>query len=277
MRATDIRNNWQSAKLWGLMAMAAVKKRQPGGGRAAPVRLLAGIRGQGSNRGAGRKSTGVDQRIYDAVYGAVMRHRLPPGTKLTEASLCELFKVSRTIVRKALLRLSHEYIVELRHNRGAVVASPSPQDTREIFAARRAIEAAIVPLVAARAGKADFARLRQHVRDEHAAFQKGDRSTWIRLTGEFHLALAEVGGNAVLRRYLAELVSRCSLIIALYDPPQRAFCDNHEHDGLLDAMAGGNVVQAQRLMDEHLRLIEDGLRLAERAQDIDLAEILADA
>jgi hypothetical protein len=53
------------------------------------------------------KTTRVDQRIYDAVFGAVMGHRLPPGTKLTEASLCELFHVSRTIVRKALLRLSH--------------------------------------------------------------------------------------------------------------------------------------------------------------------------
>ena len=96
------------------------------------------------------------------------------------------------------------------------------------------------------------------------------------MTGEFHLALADVAGNAVLRRYLAELVSRCSLIIALYDPPQRAFCDNHEHDGLIDAMAKGNVGEALRLMEEHLRLIEGGLQLPERAQDIDLAAIFAE-
>ena len=225
---------------------------------------------------ARRKTTGVDQRIYDSVYGAVMRHRLPPGTKLTEASLCELFHVSRTLVRKALLRLAHDHILELRHNRGAVVASPSPQDTREIFAARRAIEAAIVPLVVERAGKADIGRLRQHVRDEHAAFDKGDRSTWIHLTGAFHLALADLAGNAVLRRYLGELVSRCSLIIALYDPPQRAFCDNHEHDGLIDALAKGNAGAAVQLMDRHLRMIEEGLRLDELPQEINLAEILAD-
>ena len=254
--------------------MVAGKKRKATDRRPAPVRALTGMRAP--RAAAERKTTGVDQRIYESVYSAVMRHRLPPGTKLTEASLCELFHVSRTIVRKALLRLAHEHIVELRHNRGAVVASPSPQDTREIFTARRGIEAAIVPLVTEVAVKADFARLRQHVRDEHAAFQKGDRSTWIRLTGEFHLALADVAGNAVLRRYLAELVSRCSLIIALYDPPQRAFCDNHEHDGLIDAMAKGNVGEALRLMEEHLRLIEGGLQLPERAQDIDLAAIFAE-
>jgi DNA-binding GntR family transcriptional regulator len=224
---------------------------------------------------ARRKTTGIDQRIYDAVYGAVMRHRLPPGTKLTEASLCELFRVSRTLVRKALLRLAHDHILELRHNRGAVVASPSPQDTREIFAARRAIEAAIVPLVVERAGKSDLIRLRHHVRDEHAAFDTGDRSTWIHLTGEFHLALADLAGNAVLRRYLGELVSRCSLIIALYDPPQRAFCDNDEHDGLIDAMARGDAATAVQMMDKHLHMIEDGLQLDEARREINLAEILA--
>jgi DNA-binding GntR family transcriptional regulator len=241
-------------------------------------RMLANTRAAARKSGEGRRNTsGVDQRIYDAVYGAVMRHRLPPGTKLTEASLCELFRVSRTLVRKALLRLAHDHILELRHNRGAVVASPSPQDTREIFAARRAIEAAIVPLVVGRAGKADLTRLRQHIRDEHAAFRKGDRSKWIRLTGEFHLALAAVAGNGVLRRYLSELVSRCSLIIALYDPPQRAFCDNHEHDGLIAAIAKGDVAGAVRLMDKHLRMIEDGLQIADLPQEINLAEILADA
>jgi len=228
-------------------------------------------------REAGRKKTGVDQRIYDAVYVAVMGHRLPPGTKLTEASLCELFHVSRTIVRKALLRLAHDYIVELHHNRGAVVASPSPRDTREVFTARRAIEAAILPLVVERASKADLVRLRQHVRQEHAALKRGDRSTWIRLTGEFHLAMADVSGNAVLRRYLGELVSRCSLIIALYDPPQTALCDNDEHDALLKTIAERNTPKAVLLMDNHLRLIEDGLQLTTQPREINLAGILTNA
>jgi DNA-binding GntR family transcriptional regulator len=253
-----------------------MKKRQ-GERKAAAAKNTMAIAGAAARHShqAGRKTTGVDKRIYDAVYSAVMRHQLPPGTKLTEASLCELFHVSRTIVRKALLRLAHENILELRHNRGAVVASPSPQDTREIFAARRGIEAAIVPLVVERAGKADLARLRQHIHDEHSAYHKGDRSKWIRLTGEFHLALADVAGNGVLRRYLGELVSRCSLIIALYDPPQRSFCDNDEHDALIDAIAKGSAGEAVRMMDKHLRMIEDGLQLADRLQEINLAEILA--
>ena len=76
---------------------------------------------------AKRGITAVDLRIYRAVVSAVMSHRLPPGTRLGEADFCELYQVSRTTVRKALQRLAHDHIIELRPNRGAVVASPSPK------------------------------------------------------------------------------------------------------------------------------------------------------
>ena len=87
-----------------------------------------------------RGLTAVDERIYRAVVNAVMSHRLPPGTRLGEAEFCELYDVSRTTVRKALQRLAHDHIIELRPNRGAIVASPSPKEARDVFAARRALE-----------------------------------------------------------------------------------------------------------------------------------------
>src|SRR5215210_6254960 len=58
-----------------------------------------------------------DTAVYDAIYEAVMDHRLAPGTRLTEASLCDIFGVSRAVVRMALLRLSHDRIVALTPNR----------------------------------------------------------------------------------------------------------------------------------------------------------------
>ena len=227
-----------------------------------------------TERGGGRN---VDARIYESIFNAVMSHRLPPGTKITEQSLCELFKVSRTTVRKVLQRLAHEQIIELRLNRGAAVASPTPQETHEIFAARRVVEAAIVPLVVAQATPPQLARLRKHIRSEHAALDSGDRSTWIRLTGEFHLELAEVAGNRILARFLSQLVSRCSLIIALYDSPISVPCADGEHEQLLEVISARDTPRALKLMDQHLLAIEQRLQLDERSGAIDLAQILADA
>ena len=137
--------------------------KQPGKKIAKPVRGVEDPRDQ-----ARRRTASADRRIYDSVFSAVMSQRLPPGTKLTEATFCELFRVSRTIVPKALQRLAHEHIIELRPNRGAMVARPTPQETREIFIARRAVEAAVVPLAIQRATKPQIARLRQLVKEEDA-------------------------------------------------------------------------------------------------------------
>ncbi len=80
----------------------------------------------------------MERRICEAVYESVMSQRLTPGTKLPEAALCDIFGVSRSVARKALQRLAHEHVVDLHHNRGAVVAEPTAEDTRQIFEAVRA-------------------------------------------------------------------------------------------------------------------------------------------
>jgi len=224
---------------------------------------------------AKRGVTAIDLRIYRAVVSAVMSHRLPPGTRLGEADFCELYQVSRTTVRKALQRLAHDHIIELRPNRGAVVASPSPREARDVFAARRALEREIVPLVVANATPASLRAIRAALEAEEQARHGGDRAGWIRLGGEFHLLLAELSGNAVLQRFMGELVSRCSLIIALYETPGAPMCGNDEHGDLLALIEQGKAEQAVALIEHHLLEIEARLQLDAPERKVNLAEALA--
>jgi DNA-binding GntR family transcriptional regulator len=223
-----------------------------------------------------RGLTAVDERIYRAVVNAVMSHRLPPGTRLGEADFCELYDVSRTTVRKALQRLAHDHIIELRPNRGAVVASPSPKEARDVFAARRALEREIVPLVVKRATPASLQAIRSAIEAEEAARHGADRTAWIRLGGEFHLLLAALSGNAVLERFMAELVSRCSLIIALYENPGAPMCGNHDHHDLLTLIENGDADRATSLIEHHLLEIEARLHLGEQDRKVNLAEALGE-
>jgi len=223
-----------------------------------------------------RGHTAVDERIYRAVVNAVMSHRLPPGTRLGEAEFCDLYGVSRTTVRKALQRLAHDHIIELRPNRGAIVASPSPKEARDVFAARRALEREIVPLVVQRATPASLRAIRAAIEAEEAARRSADRAAWIRLGGEFHLLLAELAGNAVLQRFMAELVSRCSLIIALYENPGAPMCGNHDHQELLALIESGDAARATALIEHHLLEIEARLHLGEQDRKVNLAEALAE-
>lgn len=222
----------------------------------------------------GDDSADIEARIYQAVFDSVMSQRLKPGTKLPEAPLCELFQVSRSVVRKVLQKLAHDHIVQLRPNRGAIVAVPTREETRQIFEARRALEAAVVRLVAERATARDLKGLREQLRAEHEAMHRFDQPAWARLASAYHLRLAELSGNEILQRYLAEIVSRCSLIVAVHQPPGNAACEHDEHERIVDCIAQGDAESAVKLMDQHLRDLEEHLMLESPGDEKSLAKLL---
>lgn len=223
----------------------------------------------------GRKPDGAtgDEAIYRGVYEAILEHRLPPGTRLAEDALGEIFGVSRTVVRKALFRLAHDKIVVIRPNRGAAVAAPSVEEARDVFDTRRTLERAVVRAAAASPDRTALDDLRRLTRAEETAHKDGDRSAVIRHSGDFHLRLADIAGNAVMADFLRELVSRTSLIIALYETAGPAACAAHEHMGLIDAIAAGDGARAASLMDAHLDDIEASLDLDGGKPRVDLRTV----
>ena len=91
-----------------------------------------------------RSGRAAEERVFNAVLDAILDHRLAPGARLGERELSELLGASRGAVRAALARLGHSLLVELRPNRGAVIANPTAAETRDLFEARRVIESAVV-------------------------------------------------------------------------------------------------------------------------------------
>lgn len=216
-----------------------------------------------------------DEVVYAHIFEAILEQRLAPGTKLSEEALGEIFGVSRTIIRRALSRLAHEGVVSLRPNRGAVVASPGADEARQIFYARRMIERAITELACLHATPAQIAGLRQMVQDERACFAQGDRAKGIRLSGEFHLKLAEAGGNQTLVGFLRSLVSQTSLIIALYESSNRTHCSDDEHDQVIDAIEARDVERAVGLMMRHMDSVDAKLNLEDDNATDDLHAVFS--
>jgi DNA-binding GntR family transcriptional regulator len=211
-----------------------------------------------------------ERRVREAIVDAVLSHRLPPGTRLVETPLCEAFGVTRSLLRRVFVRLANEKVIELQHNRGASVAQPTQQEMREVFDVRRLIEGGVVRRLCACARPADFAALRRLVKDEQQAYEAGDRSRWIRLSGEYHLAAARAIGNTELEAILHMLVARTTLMIALYHAAGPNVCSFEEHAAIVDAMAAGDGDRAGALMDRHLQDAELKLRREPADDEIDL-------
>ena len=218
--------------------------------------------------------------IHARIYNAIVEHRLLPGTKLTEERLAEMFAVSRTQVRGVLQRLAVEQLVTLIPNRGAFVSTPSAEEAHDVLDVRRTLEPGIVARLIERigTGKARGAvkQLRAIVKREQQAHHKGDRAAAVRLSGEFHVLLAELSGSGIYHRMMRELTPLTCLAILSFEAPTAAACPNDEHTQLIDAIEAGDTARAGALMIEHLHHIERSLKLDQATEDEapDLATVL---
>lgn len=191
-------------------------------------------------------------RAYAALRQAIIEQALLPGTKLPEDEIGAHFGMSRTLARSTLARLKAEGLVEAPVKRTAIVARPSLDEARDVFEVRRTLEREAVTL-AVRRWRPEFgAVLEGHVREEEAARVRQDDRVSIRLAGEFHTLLAGMSGNKVLERTLGELVTRCSLVLALYGRPHSSECAVSEHSQIIAALRNQEVDTAVRLMDHHV-------------------------
>ncbi len=229
------------------------------------------------NARAARSRGLTEEGVYERVLGAIFEHRLPPGTKLGEDRLAAIFGVSRARIRRVLPRLAHEGLVALEPNRGAFVARPTVAEARDVFEARRLIEPGIVERAVQHPERRHVvARLRQHVAAERRARAENDTRAIVRLSGEFHILLAEMAGNAVLARTMRELATRTCLVIALYDKPSVPSCLGEEHAEIIDAIASGEAARAAKLMVAHMHHVEQNLDLSiTEAEPVDLEDALA--
>ena len=224
----------------------------------------AGDDGMGSN---------ATRRIVESITVAIVERRLMPGTKLAEQKIADIFEVSRTLVRQALIQLNRDRLVTLEPARGAFVAMPSVEEAHQVFELRRMIEAAMIRRLCRVVADAQIAELRRHLQAERAAVSRTDVPGRTHLLADFHIVLARMFGNEVLAQSLSDLLSRSSLISLMYQSSHSAEASLAEHGAIVDALEKRDVRAAVRLTEAHLDHVERNLRLDPRSPD--LSSILA--
>jgi len=244
---------------------------RPTAARPASSSVAPALRRKPSAPAARRASsdTSSTQRIVESITTAIVERRLMPGTKLAEQKLADIFKVSRTIVRQALNRLSRDKLVTLEPARGAHVAEPSVEEARQVFEVRHMLESALVRRLAARITPEQVAQLRAHLMEEQAAIRRVDVPGRTRLLADFHALLAGMLGNHTLAELLSDLLSRCSLIALMYQSAHSAEHSFEEHVALVDALERRDARSAQRLIEAHLLNVESNLQLEPRVLDLE--------
>ncbi|MEO7854423.1 MAG: GntR family transcriptional regulator [Rubrivivax sp.] len=201
--------------------------------------------------------------IAQRVVEAILSQKLAPGERLGEQELADMFGVSRTLVREALMQLQARGFVEVRTRKGWYVVEPSVDEARGAFAARRAVEAGMLRNVQlegdGRPLQSVMRRLRGHVAEEQQAIEAADPATRAFLLADFHVCLAECLGHKLLSRMMRDLTARTMLAATLYQCTHDAQQSCAQHGEIVDALERGDIDGATKLMMVHIGQVEDAV------------------
>jgi len=194
----------------------------------------------------------VDRRLRSAILSGELR----PGERLAGAALAERFSVSPTPLREALQRLAARGLVEIRPQRGAIVAPVSTEEAREIYELRQMLE----PMALRDSIEHGDAGHREEIREAYDAYLAsiGGELDAERLVealdrhADFHAALLSRCRSRWLLRIcslLSDQAQRYALVSAVGN-------DGHdlvaEHASLRDAAIAGRAERAAGILRSHL-------------------------
>jgi DNA-binding GntR family transcriptional regulator len=201
-----------------------------------------------ARNGTARHRTAT-QHVVDCLREGIANGTLAEGEALVQDEIAEALGVSRTPIREALRMLEADGWVVFSPHRGAVVATLSADEVRQVFEIRFALESLALRQSVPKLDKAAF--------DEAAALldaleAENDIGRWVAVHRQFHLRLyAEAGPRLV------------GLIESQYDAVDRYLrlellamdnaADNRdEHRAILAACRRGDVEKAIALSEPHI-------------------------
>ena len=222
-----------------------------------------------------RRGSGV-KMVYDLLRDEILDLVLPPGSPIDEAQLAERFKMSRTPIREALVRLAGEGLIDTLPNRSTMVSNIDFLNMHTYFDALVLMYRVTTRLAAEHHRAEDLQVIRAHQAAFAAAVEAQDALAMIATNAAFHSAIAEAGRNPYFTGLFKRLLDEGRRILRLYyqsydDRLPRRFVD--EHEAMITVIAARDLDAADRLAKAHGEQIVDQIRKLfsrDRRLDIEL-------
>ena len=202
------------------------------------------------------KPESLTQLVYQALRDAIISKRLPPGERVSEASLARQLRVSKTPVREALLRLHAIGLVEADGGRGGRIVRPSAELIQHTYEVRGALESLAARLAVERATPAQRSQLLELAAASLAAAQDQDLDGFRRHDEAVHDVLAAASANS----YLARLIDNAYTLTAAArqrDVPRAGDSTDCAtgHIRIAEAVAGGDAAAATAEAAAHVDMV----------------------
>jgi DNA-binding GntR family transcriptional regulator len=191
--------------------------------------------------------------IADRVREAIGHGEIAPGEQLLEASLARELGVSRGPLREGLQRLTQEGLLISIRNRGLFVIEMTPENVRDMYVAREAVERAAAVCVHRHDGERTAAALHAVVDRMAEAAAAGDEVEVSDWDIEFHEVLVAEAHSPRLSRIHQTLLTETRMCVhALEETYTRTGTRVSEHRAIADAIGAGDPEQTDRLLRIHM-------------------------
>jgi DNA-binding GntR family transcriptional regulator len=214
---------------------------------------------------AGEK-TGISDRLYDALTGAIVTGEIAPGKKLSEPEIARRYGVSRAPVREAIRRLQERGLVTYVTYQGARVSEPSATEFLALLDVREATEGMAARLAAESMSEAEIEALEALVQGHRGEIERNPLGAYLQDQPEadFHRRIAKGSGNPILAELLCEqFYPRLRLCRRLHSTvPGRGREAWQEHLRITEAIRHRDGELAEILMRRHIRAARTALQAA---------------
>jgi DNA-binding GntR family transcriptional regulator len=189
--------------------------------------------------------------VYERLRDDIVRDVLADGSNLNQVQLAERYGVSRIPVREALRRLQAEQLVKATPYHQYVVSKPTGKQILELVDIRMALE----DLALEKAAPLTDARL-EELQGLNEQMRSSHGEEFLALDRQFHQLIA--GPDRMVAEMIADLRARIHMHLTtmVSEEPGRSTATD-EHERLLAALAGGDMVRARLIMREHVTTSRD--------------------
>ena len=199
--------------------------------------------------------------VAEALRTHILEGKLPPGERLVELQLTEMFGASRAAVRAAISELVKEGLVDHEPNRGATVRRVAIDEAVQISEVRVLLESLIASRAAVKATSREREELSSIAASMREAVAADELVEYSGLNSLLHQRLREISRHDVAGDLVALLCNRAvhhNYRLALI--PGRSQESLPQHEAIVKAVVAGDPTAAEQAMREHLESVAAVLR-----------------
>ena len=206
------------------------------------------------------KGSGV-REVYESLRKEILTLGLEPGALLDEKTLADRFKLSRSPVREALIRLAGEGLVVTLANRSTLVAPFDLTTFPKYIEALDLSQRVNTRLAAQLRTEPDIAKMRECQESFREAVRRNDYLEMTSTNKAFHMAIAAAGKNPYLAQQYGRLLDEGRRMLHLHfdylTQSEEEDLLTNEHDNLIEAVVDQDIERADQLAHAHTRQFRD--------------------